>query len=534
MKKLRRSYFWPVLSGLILIFLALTAYFSLNNARWQIKLEPAVQRILSNSRYSHANWGLLAVDAKSGAILLELNPDKLFVPASTTKLFTCASALKVLGPDFRFKTPVYQHGKIDPRLGILWGDLILVANGDLTMGGRRRDNDTIAFTDLDHTDANALDGAELTAPNPLAGLDQLAAQVKASGISKVMGDIIIDTRLYPIARRPGGHFLSPISINDNLIDFSITPTGPGQPARVTWRPFTEFYDVDILVTTADKGQENRIFINESDSTIKVRGQISADTKELVKTYQVEDPAAFARALFMEALEQAGVSVNATLRKENPAWELPKKERYAEMKKVAELVSLPFSEYVKLILKVSHNAGADNLVCLIAAASGKWGFEAGLAAEKDILKQAGVDLDQVFLGDGEGGVREDLISPQAAVQLLRCMGREKSFAAYRHALPLLGVDGSLAAMAKENDPARGKVAAKTGTTIMLIPMNQTPFLLCKGLAGYIQAKKGREIAFAFYVNNVNMPEAKDLAAIGRFATDVGIDLGRIAQVLYLNN
>ena len=82
----------------------------------------------------------------------------------------------------RFTTPVYRQGTVDDK-GVLTGDLILVPAGDLTLGGRLNDDGTIAFTDFDHNDANNLGTAILPPQDPLHGLDSLARQVRASGIT---------------------------------------------------------------------------------------------------------------------------------------------------------------------------------------------------------------------------------------------------------------------------------------------------------------------------------------------------------------
>ena len=82
--------------------------------------------------------------------------------------------------------------------------MILVAKGDLTMGGRDQGNDTLAISNFDHNDANNLKVGVLTAPNPLRGLDRLAKQVAASGITKISGDVIIDDRLFKPFRVPNG------------------------------------------------------------------------------------------------------------------------------------------------------------------------------------------------------------------------------------------------------------------------------------------------------------------------------------------
>src|SRR5262245_22568463 len=96
-------------------------------------LTDEIDKLVLAPPYKQARWGLLVVEADSGKVVLERNADQLFAPASTTKLFTCAAALSALGADRTFTTPVYRRGEV--KDGRLQGDLILVAQGDLTLGG---------------------------------------------------------------------------------------------------------------------------------------------------------------------------------------------------------------------------------------------------------------------------------------------------------------------------------------------------------------------------------------------------------------
>src|SRR5260221_14587291 len=93
------------------------------------KLKGQVEAQLALPHFKHAHWGLLFVDLESGEKVYELNADKLFAPASTTKLYSVAAALAEFGADHRFVTPVHRRGKLDDG-GVLLGDLILVASGD--------------------------------------------------------------------------------------------------------------------------------------------------------------------------------------------------------------------------------------------------------------------------------------------------------------------------------------------------------------------------------------------------------------------
>ena len=107
------------------------------------------------------------------------------------------------------------------------------------MGGRTTPDDRIAYTNVDHGDANALGNATLTTIDPLSGLDEMARQVSSSGIKSVSGEVIIDDRLFDKINPPesvNDYTLTPIVINDNMIDIIVRPTQPGMAAEVEMRP----------------------------------------------------------------------------------------------------------------------------------------------------------------------------------------------------------------------------------------------------------------------------------------------------------
>lgn len=328
------------------------------------RIPATVRAIMNQPKYSKATWGLRVVDLDSGKLIYNLNPDLKFHIASVRKLFSVGLALDQLGPGYKFSTPVYRNGEVTS--GVLHGDLILVASGDITMGGRDTPEGTVAFTNFDHTEANSLGSAILTAPDPLGGLDRLARRVAASGITTVKGDIVIDDRLFVPFNFRGEFDVQPIVINDDLVDASILPTIPGNPANVDWRPQTGAFQVRASVSTVAKGGKTDVTlssknpgIGNADGTIAV-GFVpplpGVDT--LVQTFRVKDPAGFARTAFIEALRRAGVTVDSSATGPNPASKLPPSGSYTSATQVADLVSLPYAQDAKLILKVSHNLGAD--------------------------------------------------------------------------------------------------------------------------------------------------------------------------------
>src|SRR5215208_5175355 len=79
-------------------------------------LADKIRAVTEAPEYKAARWGLLVVDAESGKAVYEQNPDKLFLPASVTKLFTCATALAELSPDYRFETAVYRRGEVKDKV----------------------------------------------------------------------------------------------------------------------------------------------------------------------------------------------------------------------------------------------------------------------------------------------------------------------------------------------------------------------------------------------------------------------------------
>lgn len=476
--------------------------------------------------YEQAQWGLLFVDRESGEIVYEQNAGKLFAPASVTKLYSVATALDAFGAEHRFQTPLYLRGNLGPQ-GELIGDLILVASGDLNLGGRLNEKGEIAFADSDHTYANWASDAALTPQDPLAGLNDLARQAADAGIKKICGDVLIDDRLFDHARGSGSGpgKVTPILVNDNVLDITLTPGEQGKPATLEWRPHTEMFSLDNKVETIAADGKLEISIDhETDGRVVVSGKIPAGHKPVLQIFEIPDPAAFARSLLVEALERAGVKVGTKPSLKHPVVTLPTSDEYAKLRRVGLIESAPFGESARLILKVSHNLHASTLPLLVAAKHGKRTLAAGMAAERDFLLKAGVATDTISFGGGAGGSRADYVTPRATVQLLKHMASRDDFATYQRALPVLGIDGTLAKSIAADSPARGKVLAKTGTLVWENALNDSLLLTSKALAGYMTTASGKQLVFAAFVNGVPLKDPIDTKRIGN-------DLGKLCEMVY---
>ena len=485
-------------------------------------LGPAINAIMAKPAYKHAQWGLLEVDDRSGRVIHAQYPDQLFIPGSTAKLVAVSGAWHTLGGDHRFATPVQAVGR--RRGSVLDGSLVLVGQGDLTMGGRTAPDGSVSYTPVDHTYANDVPGATLTPEDPLAGLDQIARQVRRSGITRVTGNVAVDSRLFTsfagLDPTP-----TPLIINDNVIDLLTTATAPGHAARLSWRPQVAPYRVTSTVRTVAAGGTTDISVTASpDGTrISLSGTIAAGSQPVLRISNVRDPVAFGRTALIEALARAGVRVAAKPTGPNPSRVVP--DSYRGTQRVAAYVSPEYAEYAKLIFKVSHNLGANLAVCLMAVSAGSRQCEDGFPVLNSFLRQAGVNPTQAQLLDGRGGNPVDRVTPRIENQILHYWQGTPDANRFREALPILGVDGSLAYVCEGSPtcPGKGKVWGKTGTVAGLDALNQRLAVGAETIGGYLDAGHGRLYTFYLAVNGASAPDINGVI-------DIGNDLARIAGLL----
>ncbi|MCS5718778.1 D-alanyl-D-alanine carboxypeptidase/D-alanyl-D-alanine-endopeptidase [Herbiconiux sp. CPCC 205763] len=484
-------------------------------------LPDAALAVMNQPQFADGRWLISVEDIDTGETLIDLDAEKMAEPGSFVKTYSAGAAWVKWGPDHTITTPVKQSGSVTD--GTLTGDLVLVGQGDLTMGGRTKPDGTVDFTNLDHNDANPLPGATLTTEDPLAGLDDLAAQVKASGISAVNGDVIVDDRLFTgeLSKQP----VTPIIINQNILDILVTPGTAGEPASVALTPAVAPWTVVNTVQTVAAGEKAALgtpLVSADDPhRIVMSGTIAADSDPALKVFAFDDPAPFARTAFIEALGRAGVTVTADPLAPNPESALPDKAAVEALPAVAELESLPLGEEVKYVMKISYNRGAQTLVCRLAAEAGETDCDAGIPLMQKIWSDAGLDTTGASLIDGSG-LDGNFITPKNALDIQTLMAGRPDAERWRNTLPILGVDGSLADV-QPDSPAAGHVFAKTGTLLGKDALNDRYRLVTKTLGGVMEAKSGRDLAFTimvdqgFYSDQLGVFEAND-------------DVGKVAAII----
>jgi PBP4 family serine-type D-alanyl-D-alanine carboxypeptidase len=498
-------------------------------------LAAKIAAITSRAEYRHATFGIEVYSLDENRVLFALRANELFTPASTTKLLTEGTALELLGADYRFHTRVYRTGPIAGK-GTLKGNLILVASGDPNLSGRIQADGTLAFENEDHAYDGSLDTRAVPG-DPLLVIREIAAQVASHGIKKIRGNVLVDASLFPEGQREDGTdtVISPVCVNDNLVDLTVSPGNKqGAPATVRISPETPYAAFINRVTTGAPGSRPNVQMSpdmrnsDGSHTVTLTGSVAAQHAPILYAYRVPEPSRFAEVALVSALREKGIA--AKLPSANLKTDFRTAARsYTPENMVAEHVSPPLSEEIKVTLKVSQNLHASTTPFILGAVLGHKTADidqGGFDLEHDFLAKAGLDLAGASQGDGAGGAQSAYFTPDFVVHYLAFMATRKDFAIFENALPILGRDGTLWKI-QTDSPAAGNVFAKTGTFDSYDALNKRIMLNGKGLAGYMTTRDGRRLAFAVYANRVSLRMDDPDAA----QNIVGQALGEIAGAIY---
>ncbi|WP_040494068.1 D-alanyl-D-alanine carboxypeptidase/D-alanyl-D-alanine-endopeptidase [Ilumatobacter nonamiensis] len=475
--------------------------------------------IMDSEPYLAAQWPYLVIDPESGEVVYTNLADQLMLLASQTKHFVVGSVYNDLGADTMLTTPVYATAA--PSGGTLDGDLVLVASGDLALGGRNAADGEFDFATegIDHVYADALPGAVLAPGDPLAGLDDIAAQVADSGVSHIDGDVLIDPRLWETYSTVEG-LVPPIFVNDNLVDLQVTPGEPGQPATIEMLPVNSFFTIDSQVITgaADSDADLQVEADEADPRIiHVTGSAPAGTTSLT-IYRVPDASSWARALFIDALQRAGITVTSTA-EANDETSLPAEGSYEDDLKVASLESAPLGEAGAMILATSYNTGANSFLCQLAVEAGTDQCSEGLPAVRTLAAEAGISSSDLVLVDGQGGDPASA-TPEAVIKWFEWVNTQPWASTFWAGQPVLGERGSLSGVGVDS-LAKGKVVAKTGTSADVEPDTGRLIISMQGLSGYLDTGDGKQFLFVVGVSGAVFPD------LPRGVFQVGDDVGMVA-------
>lgn len=451
-------------------------------------------------------WGVAVTDT-NGKLLYGRNAERLFVPASNTKLVVSAVATALLGPDFTVNTSLYGTGPISG--GVLLGDLVLYGRGDPTFSRRCYGPDTSV--------AGACD------TDPAARLRQLATQLRARGVTAVAGDLIgdgswFDEELVHPSWEIGDlawWYAAPVSglgFNDNSFDVHELPgDSAGAPARVVFTPDFGVATVENRAETGARGVRRSFDISRSLDGMRylATGVIPADASERTEYAAVVDPNRFtAMALRRELLAQ-GIAVRGTTRATVDSFAYQHARSTAPL---AEVRSRPFREWLFPILNTSQNWYAEMTLKQLGKRFGNAGsWREGLRIERRFLIDSmKIDSTQFAVEDGSGLASTNLVTPSTFTKLLRYMRAHPNFAAFEAGLPVGGKSGTLKSRFV-GTPLAGHVHAKTGTISRV-----------NTLSGFVDRPDGSTLIFSIQGNHQTIGGTRMLAAID----SIVIELGRV--------
>lgn len=436
-----------------------------------------VDSMVADAKFRSAQFGILVVDPASGDTLVSHNAGKLFMPASNQKLATGAVALQLLGADFRFSTTVSATGPLAD--GTLLGDLVVSGTGDPSVS--------------DHMARDAM-----------APLRAMADSLAARGVRRVTGAIVPGADAFPDATLGYGWSYddldAPYSAGVDELFFNegfsrvIVKGGAREGDAVSVRtiPARTMPAVRAWARTvarpavAPTGRQPRTVGVRQDSadaaTVIVDGTVAAgDSVVLSITHR--DPARAYLLAFHEALLDRGIVVEDGV----SPW------RGTSTYPLFSVMSPTLAEILPAFEKPSQNQIGEILLrALGRARAGVGSADSGARVVREQLLAWGASPDGFVVRDGSGLSRHNVITPETIIRILDAMRRSPSFQLFYDALPIAGVDGTIANRMK-GTPAERNVHAKTGTLDMV-----------RSLSGYVTTADGRMLLFSVLCNNWTVP------------------------------
>jgi len=402
--------------------------------------------------------GLFVADARTGEALFAVNADDPLNPASNVKMISTATALELLGADFRYPTRLFGA---TPDAGVVHGDVYLLGSYDPTL--------------------------------TIAGLDDLAASVAARGITQIDGRLVAGadpTRdgLYraviPIEVRggePGALAIATPLAGTDLVTIKMT----ARTAKTAARPRLT-YKVD----TADDGAGHPRLVVTIGGTIGRGGQTTYSLATTQRTLAAT--CALRAALHAHGVALAGdfqiVELGDFVAGAVAAGSLPVEIGRHESPRLAEIIAH--------VNKWSINWLADRVIMTAAALVKQQppSMDLALAAMYDwLVRHPQIAKGDLVVDTGSGLSYHTRITAHELVSIVRSAagfapdGDATLAHAWLDSLSISGTDGTLTNRFRAGG-VRGKLHAKTGTLSTVI-----------ALSGILDVDPQRPLAFSLVTN-----------------------------------
>lgn len=457
-----------------------------------VGLPAVVDSVRNTAPLDRMHWGVGAYDYGADRLVLRVNIDRHFVPASNMKLVVSAVALGMLGPDYRYSTSAYARDLNEGTASAL----VVRGTGDPTLGARF------------HGDT------------AMAGLASLADSIVTAGVRRVTGPLVVDASyfgdptIHPTWESGDldWYYAAPVAafaVEEATVLVRILPgASVGVPATVELVAPGGVATIENAITTDTAFSENTVDFTRTPATNSFRffGRIPLNAEPERYVLTVHDPARYAGHALHALLAQRNVELTDSVivldwrtGPPPPEWNVES----AAYARVGTLLSPRMGDIVEAILEPSNNWIAEQVLKTLGAQHGAGGTwrEGTAVARRYLIDEVEIDSAAFHLVDGSGLSAQNLLTPDAVMRLLYHAKEQSWGPLFRAALAEPGEEGST--LSNRLSAYQGRVYAKTGSITHV-----------NSLSGYITTADGREIIFSVLSNASGVPASSVRAGIDR--------------------
>ena len=454
---------------------------------------PAPVKWLLQAPYMRgASFSLVVKDVQEGKTVYSYDTDRLQSPASVLKTVATATALEILGEDYRYPTTLEYDGILEN--GTLEGNLYIKGSGDPSLGSSH------------------------FAPGQNKFLSTWIAALQKAGIKHITGSVISDESIFDTEgvsikwlREDMGNYYAPgsygISIFDNMYKLSLQTGAAGtRPVLKGTEPDIPFIRFKNYLKAAPVSSDSAYIIGAPlDDVRYLYGVLPANREAYVLKGDIPDPALYLARYLTDQLQQKGIRVDGSpscyrIEVEENRW------KKGERKEIVTTYSPTLREIASVCNHVSHNLYADALVKTVGLQYKPRrnemisSFGRGVQVVKEYWEKKGLDVFPLRMNDGSGLAPADKVSAGFMGELLVYMATESAVSdAFIASLPQAGIEGSVRNFLK-GSKLQGKAHLKSGGITGV-----------RSYAGYI-TKDGRTYAVAVFSNNYSCPMSRMTRAL----------------------
>lgn len=397
--------------------------------------------------------------------------DTGLIPASTMKAITTATAVAVLGPEYKFKTELQLAGVLGED-GTLTGDVVVRGGGDPTL-------------------------AESGISNTFA---KWKAALTEKGVKKIEGSVVGDQSIFDTRRvadswqwNDFGNYYGAgacgLTFHQNQFFCRFDPGSVGAEAKFIGTdpklPGVEFIN-EMKTGTSSSGDQGYIYGAPYGKIFYLRGSVPAGGTFTIKG-ALPDPAFFCARAFTKYLDDNGIEVTG-----EPTTDRLMKiagESLSAREVVHEIESSSLEDILVLTNHKSNNLRAECIHRMIGVEKENDGsIDAACDAVTGYWESKGIDMTGSYVADGSGLSRSNIVTPRQMALILYHAAKDENFEAFRKSLPVAGQSGTLRSIGR-GSAADGRIRAKSGTIGRV-----------KCYSGYADARSGKKYAFAIFINN----------------------------------